>query len=95
MLLELIARYYKFLWFALIVIALVKLILAYSFDESLQGINGLLYALFNWYGEEEQELEDEPKRRKLMRYHNVITITQYGMLLIILIVTLLSKILPH
>jgi hypothetical protein len=92
MLLELIARYYSLLWFALLAIAFLKLILSYSFHGTLEGLNGILYALFKWYGEEEQELEDYGSRRTMMRFHNIVTLMLYGMLFIILIVTLLSKV---
>lgn len=93
MLLELIARYYKFLWLALAAIAFLKVILSYSFNGGLEGINGILYALFKWYGEEEQEMEDYGPRRTMMRLHNVVTLLIYGVLLVILLATILQKIL--
>ncbi|MCW3107089.1 MAG: hypothetical protein JWQ09_1595 [Segetibacter sp.] len=93
MLLELIARYYKFLWLALAAIAFLKIILSYSFHGSLEGVNGILYALFKWYSEEEQEIEDYGPRRTMMRFHNIVTLMLYGMLLVILVVTLLPRIL--
>lgn len=95
MLLELIARYYKFLWLALAAIAFLKIILSYSFHGSLEGVNGILYALFKWYGEEEQEMEDYGPRRTMMRFHNMVTLMLYVMLLVILVVTILSRILAR
>lgn len=92
MLLELIARYYKFLWLVLCAIAFLKIILAYSFNGNLEGVNGILYALFKWYGEEEQEMEDYGPRRTMMRLHNVVTFMIYAMLFIILVVSLLQMI---
>jgi hypothetical protein len=93
MLLELIARYYKFLWLILLAIAFIKLILSYAFNGSLEGVNGVLFALFKWYGEEEQELEESAPRRTIMRLLNIITLTIYGMFLVILVATLLPMIL--
>ncbi len=91
MLLELIARYYKFLWMALAIVAFFKIILAYSFHGNLQGFNGVIYALFKWYGEEEQELEDFGPRRTMMRLHNVITLIIYGLFLAIIAAIFLLK----
>ena len=93
MLLELIARYYKLLWLAFAAIAFVKIILSYSFHGTLEGVNGILFALFKWYGEEEQEMEDFGPRRTLMRFHNIVTLMLYGMLLVILLATIFPKIL--
>ncbi|MCW3113502.1 MAG: hypothetical protein JWR18_1898 [Segetibacter sp.] len=92
MLLELIARYYKLLWLAFAAIGFLKIILSYSFHGTLEGVNGILYALFKWYGEEEQEMEDLGPRRTMMRVHNMITLLLYGMLLIILVATFIPKI---
>lgn len=92
MLIELIARYYKLLWLALAAITLLKILLAYSFHGNLEGVNGMLYALFKWYGEEEQELEDFGPRRTMMRLHNVITLMIYATIFAIIIAVLLLKI---
>jgi hypothetical protein len=89
MLLDLIERYYKFLWFAFGAIAFLKVILSYYFHGELVGMNGIIYALFKWYGDDEQEMEEFGRRRTLMRIHNTITLLIYVMLLIILIATLL------
>ena len=89
MLLELIARYYKFLWIAFGAVAFIKVILSYYFHGNLEGTTGILYALFKWYGDEEQEMEDFGPRRTMMRIHNIVTLMIYGILLIILIATLL------
>jgi len=95
MLLELIARYYALLWIALAAIAFIKIIVSYSFQPNLEGVNGLLYALFKWYGEEEQEMEDFGPRRTTMRLLNIITLFIYGMLLVIVIATVFSKLLAR
>lgn len=95
MLVELLARYYKLLWLALIAIAFLKLILSYAFHGTLEGLNGILYALFKWYGEEEQELEDNHRRRTMMRFHNIVTLMLYGIILVILVVSLLERILAR
>ena len=89
MLLEFIARYYNFFWIAFGAIAFIKIILATIFHGSLEGMNGVIFALFKWYGEEEQEIEDIPARRTMMRIHNIVTLLIYGSLGLILIATLL------
>ncbi|HEX8462176.1 MAG TPA: hypothetical protein VF623_12130 [Segetibacter sp.] len=89
MLLDLISRYYKFFWLAFTAIALLKIILSYSFHGGLEGLNGIFYAMFKWYGEEEQEMEDDEARRTTMRLHNIITLSLYGILLLILVAFLL------
>ena len=92
MLLELIARYYKLLWLAFAAIAFVKIILSYSFRGTLEGVSGIIYALFKWYGEEEQEMEDFGPRRTMMRFHNIVTLMLYVMLFVILLATIIPKI---
>ena len=76
-------------------IAFVKVMLAYVFHGGLQGINGVLFALFKWFNEEEQEIEDIPSRRTMMRILNIITLIVYGVMLFILIATLLPMFLTH
>lgn len=95
MLLEFIVRYYKVFWIVFIMIAFVKVMLAYVFNDGLQGINGVLFALFKWFNEEEQEIEDIPSRRTMMRILNIITLIVYGVMLFILIATLLPMFLTH
>ena len=85
MLLELIARYYKFLWIGLIAVSVLKLLLTYSFNKNLEGFSGFVFALFKWYGEEEQELEDFGLRRTIMRLENIVTLGIYLMLLLIIV----------
>jgi len=91
MLLELIAKYYKILWLILAAISFVKIILSYSFQKQLEGVNGVLFALFKWYGEQEQEMEDFGPRRTIMRLLNLITLMIYGMLLVIFVAAILPK----
>ena len=89
MLLELIARYYKLFWIIFGLIAFIKIILAYIFHGGLQGMNGVLFAMFNWFNEEEQEIEDVPSRRTMMRILNIVTLLVYGGMAFLLVATLL------
>jgi hypothetical protein len=89
MLLEFIARYYKFFWIGLCAISLLKILLATIFHGSLEGVNGVLYALFKWYGDDEQEMEDVASRRTMMRFHNIITLMVYGAIAVVLVATLI------
>lgn len=95
MLLEFIVRYYKVFWIVFGMIAFVKVILAYVFHGGLQGINGVIFALFKWFNEEEQEIEDVPSRRTMMRILNIITLVVYGVMLFVLLATLLPMFLSH
>lgn len=95
MLLEFIVRYYKVFWIVFGMIAFVKVIFAYVFHGGLQGINGVIFALFKWFNEEEQEIEDVPSRRTMMRILNIITLIVYGVMLFLLLATLLPMFLPH
>ncbi len=95
MLLEFIVRYYKVFWIVFGMIAFIKVIFAYVFHGGLQGINGVIFALFKWFNEEEQEIEDVPSRRTMMRVLNIITLIVYGVMLFLLLATLLPMFLPH
>lgn len=94
MLIELISRYYKFLWFALIAFAFFKVFFSYAFLD-IEGINGALYSLIKWFGEDDQELEDYAPRRSMMRFLNLLTITIYAVIIFIAVASLLLMILPR
>lgn len=95
MLLEFIARYYKFLWLGLGAIAFLKIILSHFFHGNLEGVNGIFFALFKWYGEDEQEMEDVGRRRFTMRIHNLITLFMYFMILVVVLATILPLVLAR
>jgi hypothetical protein len=94
MLLELIAQYYKYLWGAFIAFAILKLILAYSFNRGLDGFNGALFAIFQWYSQDQRELEDSD-RRKFMQIQNAVTILLFGVILLIVIASLIMSYIPR
>lgn len=89
MLLDFIARYYKFLWLGLGAIAFLKIILSNIFHGNLEGVNGIVFALFKWFGEDEQEMEDVKSRRLMMRILNLNTLFIYLMILVIVLATFL------
>lgn len=95
MLLEFIARYYKFFWIGLCAISLLKILLATVFHGSLEGVSGVLFALFKWYGDEEQEMEDLASRRTMMRIHNIITLMVYAAIAAVLVATLIPMFIGH
>lgn len=70
-------------------IAFVKIMLSFFFHGNLVGLNGIIFAVFKWYGEEEQELEEFSGRRFFMRIHNIVTLFFYFMLLFIIVATIL------
>lgn len=93
MLLDLIAQYYKIVWFAFGAVAFIKIIISTIFHGGLEGLNGIFYALFKWYSEDEQEIEDSEKRRTTMRIHNFVTVVLYFLLFIIIGATFLTVVL--
>ena len=95
MLLDYIARYYKFLWLALIAISILKILLSYSFNDKIRGIHSILFALFKWYGMEEQETEDYEPNRVIMRFHNIVTLLIYFTALLLVVAISLARIFPH
>ena len=90
MLIELVARYYRFLWLAFAAIGFVKIIISFSFNHNLKGINGILYGLFKWYNEDDQEMEDLGPRRITMRFHNMVTLLLYFIILLIVAASMLT-----
>jgi hypothetical protein len=93
MLLDLISQYYKLLWIAFGAVAFLKILISIVFNGSLEGINGIIYALFKWYGEEEQEMEDIGRRRMMMRVHNLVTLLLYFTILLIVGATVVPRVL--
>jgi hypothetical protein len=89
MLLELIARYFKYLWIAFGLIAFSKIILTHFFLETLENFNGLLYSLFRWYGSNELELEEASNAKAMMQVENVLTVLMYISLVLIIVAKLL------
>lgn len=89
MLIEFLARYYKVFWLVFGVLCFAKIIMASVFHGNLEGVNGVMFALFKWYNEDEQEMEDVPSRRTTMRLHNIVTLLIYASMLFLLIATLL------
>ncbi|WP_207495158.1 hypothetical protein [Aridibaculum aurantiacum] len=83
MLLDLLAKYYKYLWMTFGAFALLKIILSYGFHGSLESINNMLVSIFKWYSRDEKDLEEEPGRIKTMNALNVLTF----FILLILVIT--------
>ncbi len=63
--------------------------MSYLFHDSLEGTRGFLFAIFKWYGDEDQEFEELPSRRFMMRIHNVVTLFIYLLLVVVIVVTVL------
>lgn len=89
MLLDLIAAYYKYLWIAFGVFAMLKILLAWSYHGALEGMNSMIFSIFRWYGTYDMEVEEEQNRRSTMVFLNWITI----FILLILVAILLSGLL--
>ena len=58
-------------------------------NKRLEGLMGLIFAIFKWYGEEDQEMAEYPKHRTVMRFHNVVTLGIYFALLLVILSSLL------
>lgn len=95
MLLDWIAQYYKLLWLAFAAVGLIKIVLSYSFHGNLEGVNGVLYALFKWYNRDEQQIEDVESRRTAMRLYNLITLVMYIILIAIFFSSLITMFLSR
>ena len=95
MLIEFLARYYKIFWLIFGALCFCKVILASLFHGNLEGVNGVLFALFKWYNEDEQEMEDVPSRRTTMRIHNIVTLLIYAAILFLIVATFLPMFIGH
>ncbi len=95
MLLNYVAQYYKYVLITLLFIIFFKIVLSYSFNEKIRGLQGILYAIFKWYGQQEQEMEDDETRKIIMRFHNIVTLFMYVIIILLFIFSMLSKLLPH
>lgn len=89
MLVKLIASYYHYLWLLLTAVIGIKILLSFLFNKHLEGFQGLIYAIFKWYGEEDQEMEELASRKTMMRIYNVFTAGMYFVLFIIIIASLI------
>ncbi len=73
----------------LAVLVIIKVIMGYLFNDHLEGTGGFLFAVFKWYGEEDQHFEELASRRFMMRVHNIFTFGIYFMMILILIVSVI------
>lgn len=90
MLLKNIASYYHYFWLLFGAIVGFKILLSFLFNKHLEGLSGLIFAIFKWYNEEDQEMAETTGARTMMRFYNVITAGMYFVLFIII----MSSILP-
>lgn len=88
MLVKLIASYYHYLWLLLSAVIGVKILLSFLFNKQLEGFQGLIYSIFKWYGEQDQEMEETASKKTMMRIYNVFTAGMYAVLLLIIIASL-------
>lgn len=58
-------------------------------------MQSILFALFKWYGIEEQEMEDYEPNRIIMRFHNIITLLIYLTITLLIVAISLAKIFSH
>lgn len=94
MIVKLLASYYLYFWLLLCIIVIIKVLLSFTFNKHLEGFNGLVFAVFKWYGEEDQEMSESNTRRTIMRLNNVITLSMYATLGLIILVSLLPMFIP-
>ena len=89
MLVKLLGSYYHYFWLLLAAVVGFKILISFLFNKQLEGIMGLIFAIFKWYGEEDQEMAEYPKHRTIMRFHNVVTLGIYFALLLVILSSLL------
>ena len=94
MVVKLLASYYLYFWLLLCIVVVVKVILSFSFNKQLEGFNGLIFAVFKWFGEDDQEMSDSNTKKTLMRISNIITLSMYAVLGLIILVSLLPMFIP-
>lgn len=94
MIVKLLASYYLYFWLLLCIIVVIKVFLSFTFNKHLEGFNGLVFAIFKWYGEEDQEMCESNTKRTIMRLINVITLSMYATLGLIILVSLLPMFIP-
>ncbi|MCU0321804.1 MAG: hypothetical protein MUE72_05265, partial [Chitinophagaceae bacterium] len=64
------------------------------FNKQLEGFSGLIFAIFKWYGEEDQEMSDSNGKKIMMRINNVLTVMMYVVLGFIIFISLLPMFIP-
>lgn len=94
MIVKLLASYYLYFWLLLCIIVIIKILLSFTFNKHLEGFNGFVFAIFKWYGEADQEMSESNARRTIMRLNNVITLSMYATLGLIILVSLLPMFIP-
>lgn len=89
MLVKLLGSYYHYFWLLLAAVVGFKILISFLFNKRLEGLTGLIFATFKWYGEEDQEMAEYPKDRTIMRFLNIITLGIYFCLLLVILSSLL------
>lgn len=89
MLLKLISQYYIYLWLILIAVLGFKILLSFVFNKNLEGFQGLLYSIFKWYNNDDKDLAESDKKRILMSVYNLMTISIYIILGLIILFSIL------
>lgn len=89
MLVNTIHSYYHYLWLLTAMLVGLKILLSFLFNNQLEGFQGLIYAVFKWYGEDDQELAETTGKRTIMRISNVLTAAMYFILVLIILSSLL------
>jgi len=89
MLLKLISQYYIYLWLLMAVVIGIKILLTFFFNKNVEGFQGLLYSIFKWYNQDDMDMAEGNKRKKLMSFYNLLTVAMYFMLGLIILFSIL------
>lgn len=89
MLLKLISQNYIYLWLILFAVLGLKILLSFVFNKNLEGFQGLLYSIFKWYNNDDKDLAESDKKRILMSVYNLMTMSIYIILGLIVLFSIL------
>ncbi len=94
MLFKTIASYYHYFWLLLAAVVGLKVLLSFIFNSHLEGFQGLLYSIFKWYGEDDQQMEDLSSKKTQMRMLNILSFAMYLILFFIILFSLVPMFIP-
>ena len=93
--LQLMGSYYKWVLLLSVMLGLIKLVLANWYYGKIQGVIGVFYAIFKWYGPYDREMVDTNLQLNYMRLQNLLSITIYLLVTFILLFNFVLGYLVH
>jgi len=93
--LQLVGSYYK--WVVLLsgMLVVLKLVLAYWYYGKIQGVIGIFYAIFKWYGPYQREMAETDQQLNYMRLQNLVSLVLYILIALIVVFNFVVRYLVH